>query len=63
LQYVILALRLIIERGKLLESNGRPYKLFGNEDYSGEDLEFWAYILTYYKHNVIVDDLESWTED
>ena len=35
----------------------------GSTSYSDEDLEFWMYMLTYYRHGVVVDDLEAWNEE
>lgn len=62
LQYLVIAIRLMIERGIILEAGGKPERLMGQAEYSEDDLEFWAYHLSYYRHEVIVDDLESWND-
>ena len=62
LQYLVIAIRLMIERGAILDTGGHPERLMGHAEYTEGDLEFWAYHLSYYRHEVIVDDLESWNE-
>jgi hypothetical protein len=52
----------MIERGAILETRGKPERLMGQAEYSEGDLEFWAYHLSYYRHEVLVDDLESWND-
>jgi hypothetical protein len=61
----MMALRLVIERGKLLEaasSQDKPKIVMGLSHYTDEDLEFWSFMLTYYRHGVQPDDLEIWGE-
>jgi hypothetical protein len=50
LQYLVIAIRLMIERGIILEARGQPERLMGQAEYSEGDLEFWAYHLSYYRH-------------
>ena len=50
----------MIARGKLLENTNTVFRPKIEE--SEEDLEFWAYYLTYYKYEVTVDVLGSWKD-
>jgi hypothetical protein len=51
----------MIARGKLLDNATTLFRPGLNEN--EEDLEFWTYYLTYYKHEVLVDDLGSWNDE
>ena len=55
MQYLVLALRLAIAYGKLQEKATNVFRSGIDEDEG--DLEFWAYHLSYYRHEVVLDDL------
>lgn len=58
MQYLVLALRLAIANGKLQENATNVFR--SGIDESEGDLEFWAYYLSYYRHEVVLDDLGKW---
>ena len=60
MQYLVLALRLAIAYGKLQENATSVFRS-GIDEYEG-DLEFWAYQLSYYRHEVVLDDLGQWND-
>jgi hypothetical protein len=59
-QYLVLALRLAIAYGRLQENATKVFRS-GIDENEG-DLEFWAYHLSYYRHEVVLDDLGLWNE-
>ena len=59
-QYLVLALRLAIAYGKLQENATNVFRS-GIDENEG-DLEFWAYHLSYYRHEVVLDDLGQWND-
>jgi hypothetical protein len=59
-QYLVLALRLTIAYGRLQENATKVFRS-GIDDNEG-DLEFWAYHLSYYRHEVVLDDLGLWND-
>ncbi len=60
MQYLVLALRLAIAYGKLKENATSLFR--SGIDENEADLEFWAYQLSYCRHEVVLDDLGQWND-
>ena len=59
-QHLVLALRLAIAYGRLQENATKVFRSAIDENEG--DLEFWAYHLSYYRHEVVLDDLGLWND-
>jgi hypothetical protein len=61
----MMGLRLLLAKGQLQElgADTTNMKNFVLGDASPTDIEFWVYLLSYYRHRVLVDDLGAWNDE